>query len=270
MGDATLIHWNVNPVLLELSGLEIRWYSIFFAAAFLIGYWIMNKIFKREGHDADSVDSLVIYAIMGTVIGARLVHCLFYDPMYYFSHPLSIFKIWEGGLASHGAALGILAALFIYCRNPKHPSYAWLLDRVTIPIALGGALIRIGNFFNSEIVGTPTSSRWGIVIDNFDPVPRHAVQLYEAFAYGITFVVLLLIYNEEELRSKRGLMLGVFFVLVFFARFLLEFVKTHQAGYEVGFALTVGQMLSVPFIILGLILAIRAQRSGMPAAEPVE
>jgi prolipoprotein diacylglyceryl transferase len=185
---------------------------------------------------------------------------LFYDPRYYFAHPIDIFKIWEGGLASHGGTVGILVALYLYTRRTGGPRYLWLLDRVAIPTALGGFFIRLGNFFNSEIVGTPTSGWWGVVFDRVDQVPRYPVQLFEAVAYLLIFFFLLWAYARRQAETRNGWFIGLFLILVFSARFLLEFVKTPQAEYEAGFVLTVGQLLSVPFIIAGVVLVLRARK----------
>ncbi|OGB94622.1 MAG: prolipoprotein diacylglyceryl transferase [candidate division NC10 bacterium RBG_16_65_8] len=252
-------HWSPDPVLVSVGPLAVRWYGLFFASAFLVGYWVMAQIYRREGRETSSLDAALTYMVIGTFIGARLGHVLFYDPQYYLTHPLEIAKVWEGGLASHGGAAGILIALLLYTRKPGRPSYLWLLDRVVIPTALGGFFIRLGNFFNSEIVGRPTSGWWAVVFDRVDSTPRHPVQLYEALAYLLIFVVLALVYVRQTKAHRDGLVLGLFFTLVFSARFLLEFVKTPQAAYEAGLAVTVGQMLSVPFILVGIALMARAR-----------
>jgi len=255
-----LLHWNVDPILVQVGPLAVRWYGVCFAAAFLVGFRIMAWIYQREGADPASLDRLLIYMPVGAVVGARLGHVLLYDPQYYFAHPLEIFKIWEGGLASHGGAVGVFLALYLVTRRPGSAMYLWLLDRVAIPTALGGAFIRLGNFFNSEIVGTPTEGWWGVVFDRVDPLPRHPVQLYEALAYGVIFLVLLGVCVRRGPRTRNGWLLGLFLVLVFGARFLLEFFKTPQAAYEAGFVLTVGQLLSLPCIIAGFYLLARARR----------
>ncbi len=255
------IHWNIDPVIFHVGPLSIRWYGVLFATSFLIGFKIIQWIYRREGRSEDELDSLFIYMFFGVLIGARLGHCLFYDPVYYLSHPVEILEIWEGGLASHGGAIGILTALYIYTRKSGRPSYLWLLDRIVLPVALAGSFIRIGNFFNSEILGLPTTRSWAVVFDRVDAVPRHPVQLYEALAYAIIFVVLVLMYRRSGNAEKKGLLLGVFLILVFFARFLLEFLKTRQeAVYEANLILSVGQWLSIPFVLLGIWLVARAVR----------
>jgi phosphatidylglycerol---prolipoprotein diacylglyceryl transferase len=255
---AAHFHWNINPILAQFGPFAIRWYGLCFAAAFLVGYWIMEWMYRKEGKSTEVLDSLLIYMLVGAVVGARLGHVLFYDPSYYFSHPLEILKIWEGGLASHGGAIGILIAFYLYTRRAGAPRYLWLLDRAVIPTALGGFFIRMGNFFNSEIVGIPTTGWWAVVFDRVDAAPRHPVQLYEALAYLLIFLALLTVYARRREALGEGALLGLFFVLVFSARFVLEFVKTPQAEYEMGFPLTVGQLLSIPFVIAGAVLIVRA------------
>jgi len=249
-------HWNMNPVIFEIGPLAVRWYGVFFAAAFLAGYKIMQRIYGREGRPEAELESLFAYMFIGVALGARLGHCLFYDPVFYLSHPIEILKIWEGGLASHGAALGILLSLYVFTRPYKRPSYLWLLDRIVLPVALAGMFIRLGNFFNSEIVGIPSTRSWAVVFESVDAVPRHAVQLYEALAYGIIFMLLVQVYRRKEKDSRPGMLLGTFLVSVFSVRFFLEFLKTRQAAYEASLALSVGQWLSVPFVVLGLILLV--------------
>jgi len=261
-------HWNINPVLFQVGPLAVHWYGIFFAISFLSGYQIMRWIYKREGRPETEVESLFGYMFIGVLLGARLGHCLFYDPVFYLSHPIEILKIWEGGLASHGAALGILAALLVYTQPHDRPSYLWLLDRIVLPVAVAGFFIRVGNFFNSEIIGIPTTRSWAVVFENVDAIPRHAVQLYEAFAYGIIFVLLTLVYRRRENDSRQGMLLGMFLVLVFSARFMLEFLKTRQAAYEASQALSVGQWLSIPFVVLGLILLARSLKPFQKHSDP--
>jgi prolipoprotein diacylglyceryl transferase len=252
-------HWSPNPVLVSIGPLAVRLYGLFFAAAFLVGYAVMAQLYRREGRDTSSLDTPLTCTLIGTPIGARLGHVLSYDPQYYLTHPLEIAKLWEGGLASHGGAAGILIALWLYTRKPGRPSYLWLLDRVAIPTALGGFFIRMGNFFNSEIVGTPTSAPWAVAFDRVDPIPRHPVQLYEALADLLIFVALVLVYVRQAKAQRDGLLLGLFFTPVFSARFLLEVVKTPQTAYEAGLAVTVGQWLSVPLILVGIALMARAR-----------
>ena len=243
--------WNIDPILVVLGPFTVRWYGFFFAIAFYAGYFIMLKIYKLEDKPRENLGTLFLTMMAATVIGARLGHCLFYTPGYYLSDPLKILRVWEGGLASHGGAIGITLGLWFYSRlHPTQP-YLWLLDRIVIPIALAGSFIRFGNFFNSEIVGEPTQVPWGIIFGRIDAVPRHPVQLYESFAYLMVFVVLLMLYRKQGPEIPAGRFFGLFFILVFSARFLLEFVKTQQATYTLPVPLSVGQLLSIPAVLIG-------------------
>jgi len=249
--------WNIDPVIVKLGPLTLGWYGLFFASGFFIGLNLMQWIYRREGRAVGELDRLLWFVLIGTLVGMRLVHSLFYDPDYFLAHPLDILKIWQGGYASHGGALGLLLAVYLYCRAPYRPKYLWLLDRLAIAAVLAGAFIRVGNFFNSEIIGLPTDSVLGVIFLRVDALPRHPVQLYEAFAYGAIFILLLQFYRRKQF-SADGALTGLYLVLVFTARFALEFFKTAQATYEGGYAISVGQMLSVPFVVVGLILVVRA------------
>jgi len=254
-----MFSWNADPIAVSIGPLSIHWYGMFFAAAFIVGLQIMGRMFVREGRDKNDLDSLLGFVVIGALVGARLGHCLLYDPAYYLSNPLDILKVWEGGLASHGGVVGILLAVWIYARIRNYP-FLWLLDRIAVPAVLGGAFIRVGNFMNSEIVGMPTIVSWAVIFERLDPLPRHPVQLYEAAAYLLIFAVLFLAYQREGLRRRQGLLAGIFLVLVFAARFVLEFYKMPQAAYEYGQFLTVGQWLSVPCVLAGFWLLFRAVR----------
>ncbi len=191
--------------------------------------------------------------IFGTVIGARLGHCLFYNPTYYLSNPIEIIKVWEGGLASHGAAIGIIIAIYLFSNKKKNYSMLWILDRIVIVVALAGTFIRLGNLFNSEIIGIPTDVSWAFIFTAVDNVPRHPAQLYESIAYLIIFVILFFVYYKGIEKNRTGLLFGLFLVLVFSFRFFIEFVKENQSGFEAGMALNMGQLLSIPFIIAGIV-----------------
>ncbi|MCU7905483.1 MAG: prolipoprotein diacylglyceryl transferase [Candidatus Thiodiazotropha sp. (ex Epidulcina cf. delphinae)] len=257
---ADFIIWNTDPTLIAFAGLDIRWYGALFAVAYLLGYQIMHWIYQREGRDTQHLERLSIYLMIGAIVGARLGHCLFYDPGYYLSHPLKIPAFWEGGLASHGGGLGILLALYLYKRQSGE-SYLWLLDRFAIPTALAGAFIRLGNLFNSEIYGIPTTVPWAIVFERVDALPRHPAQLYEAAAYALIFITLFVLYRSSPVRSKPGLTFGLFLVAVFSARFTIEFVKSKQAAYSTDLWMGTGQILSLPFIAAGLVLIVLALKS---------
>ena len=257
--DNILFHWNVGPDIFSIGPLTVRWYGLLFAAAFLIGLQIMHWIYKREQRNEQELDSLFIYILAGTIIGARLGHVLFYAPGYYADNLLEVLMIWKGGLASHGGAAGILIAVILYTRKQQHPGLLWVLDRFCMTGALGGFFIRMGNFFNSEIIGTPVNG--GIVFDHFDSLPRHPVQLYEAVTYLLIFVILFSIYRRFGKTLKDGRLLGIFLILVFTSRFGLEFFKIPQAHYGQDTGISVGQWLSVPFIIYGVVLIIMSRSS---------
>jgi len=246
------INWNVNPEIFRIGNFAVRWYGLLFASGFLFGYLIFYKFFKKEGLTVEILDKLTIYMALGTVIGARLGHCLFYEPDYYLSNPVEILKIWKGGLASHGAAIGILLALYLFVRKYKK-SYIWILDRIVVVVALGGALIRLGNLMNSEIYGVETNLPWGFIfIRNHEIVPKHPTQIYEALTYFSVFGLLFWIYLKTKGQFRDGTLFGLFLILVFGIRFFIEFIKEEQVPFEEGMALNMGQLLSIPFVLLGL------------------
>ena len=251
------IIWNADKEIFTIGPLAVRWYGLLFAMGFVVGYQIMQWVYKRENKTQKQLDTLSIVMILSTIIGARLGHCLFYEPAYYLSNPLAILKVWEGGLASHGAAIGILLGLWIYIRTEKDISYFWILDRIVIVIALAGFFIRIGNFFNSEIYGLPTEAPWAVIFAQVDQIPRHPVQLYEAFSYLIIFVTLFFLYKNSYQKLKQGFLFGFFMFTVFGMRFILEYTKDFQADFEVGLPLKMGQILSIPLILYGLYLVVR-------------
>lgn len=255
-----MIYWDVNPEILKLGPFTIRWYGLLFALGFLIGYQIMLFIFKREKKKEADLNDLLWYIILGTVIGARLGHCLFYNPVYYLSHPLEIIQIWKGGLASHGGAIGILIAIYYFVKKKNQYSYLWLLDRIAIPTALGGSFIRLGNLFNSEIIGKPTNASWGFIFAAVDNVPRYPAQLYESIAYLLIFIFLFAYYFRSNAKFKNGFLLGLFLVLVFTFRFFVEFIKEDQTYFEQYLPLNMGQILSIPFIIAGIYLLFREDK----------
>lgn len=252
------MHWNIDPIITTLGPLTLGWYGLFFAGGFLVGVKLMQWIYRREGRAENELDRLLWFVLAGTLIGMRLVHCLFYEPEKFLAQPLEILKIWEGGYASHGGAIGVLLGVYFYCRGAGRPAYLWLLDRLAIAAVVAGAFIRVGNFFNSEIYGEPTDSPLGVVFERVDSLPRHAVQMYEAIAYFVIFAAMLWLYKNKRLVNQ-GALTGVYLVSVFGARIALEFFKTPQATYEAGNAISVGQYLSVPFVIVGLVLIFRAR-----------
>ncbi|MFB6258554.1 MAG: prolipoprotein diacylglyceryl transferase [Flavobacteriales bacterium] len=246
------IDWTVNPNLIE-DPVMIRWYGVLFALAFLLGHKILSRIFRNEGVPDKQLDQVLIYTMIGTIIGARLGHVFFYDWSYYSKHLMEIPQIWEGGLASHGGAIGIILALWVFSKKVSKRPLLWILDRVVTPIALGGAFIRIGNLMNHEIVGAPTDVPWAFVFHRLDKIPRHPSQIYEALAYLIIFGVLFYMYWRKDAYKKQGLLLGSFLFLVFIARFFIEFFKRHQTLDPDAF-LSMGQWLSIPFVLIGAYL----------------
>ena len=250
------MHWDISPTIGIFEGgpLQIRWYGLFFALSFVLGYQIMQYIFQKEGKNLKDLESLTLTMILGTVLGARLGHCLFYSPEYYLSNPLEILKIWEGGLASHGAMLGIPFALWIFSRKHKDFEYFWIIDRIVIVVALSGFFIRMGNFFNSEIVGKVTDVPWAIVFSRIDEMPRHPSQIYEAVTYLFIFMILAYRYVVNNFNIAKGKSLGLFLMLIFGARFFWEFTKENQVDFESALPLNMGQLLSIPAVLVGAYL----------------
>ena len=267
MSILNYITWNVDPEIFSIGPLSIRWYGLLFALAFVFGQRILTKIYVAEGRTEGDVDVITLYMIIGTVIGARLGHTLFYAPDYYLSNPIEILKIWEGGLASHGATIGILFALWLFSKRQKF-DYMWVLDRIVIVVALGGALIRLGNLMNSEIFGHPTNVPWAFkFVRNmeFSQVPRHPTQLYESLmAFGL-FVLLYWLWKKYKSELPRGLLFGLFVTLLFAFRFLVEFLKENQEAFEEQMTLNMGQILSIPLIIIGLFILLRVWQNPTPA-----
>ncbi len=262
-----VIRWNVDPEIFSLGPLSVRWYGLLFAFSFVVGYLIFQRIFKREGIKEEVLDSLTVYMALGVIIGARLGHVLFYDPQYYFSNPIKIFKIWEGGLASHGAAIGILIALYLFAKKHKK-TFLWIMDRIVIVVALAGAMIRTGNLMNSEIYGVQTDLPWGFIfVRAGEMVPKHPTQIYEALAYLLLFVLLYFLYQKRLPKLKEGQLFGIFLIILFAARFFIEYIKEDQSDFEAGMALNMGQILSIPFIFGGFAMLWYAAKKNKPAYE---
>ena len=252
MNDLMYIIWSQSTEIFRIGPFALRWYSLLFVMSFIVGYEIMRRIFRDEGKPEKDLDSLTFYMIIGTVLGARIGHCLFYAPEYYLANPLEILQVWQGGLASHGAAIGILMSLWIFVKKKKIYDYLWMLDRIVIVVALSGLFIRTGNFFNSEILGKPTNSPLGVIFTSFDPLPRHPAQLYEAFAYLLLFIALYWLYKKSKGAPPRGRLFGIFLIVCFSSRFLLEFLKETQVSFEKTLPLDMGQILSIPLVIAGI------------------
>lgn len=262
-----MIEWNVDPVAFTLGPLSPRWYGLLFATAFILSYWILRRVFRTEDRPLQDLDSLTIYMMIATVAGARLGHVLFYEPGIFLSDPLEVFAVWHGGLASHGGAIGILVALWLFHKRKKGYSYVWLVDRLAIAAAISSTCIRFGNLMNSEIVGKPTDQTWGIWFTQIDalPVYRHPTQIYEAILYLAVFGLLWLMYKRGVARSAPGMMVGVFLVIVFAGRFVIEFFKEHQVDFEADLPIDMGQILSIPFVIAGLVVIWRARAKSTSA-----
>lgn len=264
------INWAPSPEIFSIGPIHIRYYSVLFVSGFIIGYYIFVKFFRREGLPVEILDVL-LYTLLGSaVIGARLGHCLFYEPEYYLARPLEILKVWEGGLASHGGAIAILIAIWYYVKKYGRKydfDYMWLMDRIGVATALAGALIRLGNLMNSEIYGNPTDLPWGFVfLLRGETLPKHPTQLYEALAYLVTFAVLMLLYFKALPKLKKGTLFGLFLIGIFGARFFIEFVKEPQVAFEQGMTLNMGQWLSIPFVIAGVAIMYWGIYKKIPAA----
>ncbi len=247
--------WDVNPDIINIPVINhpLRWYGLLFAFGFLLSQRVMYFIYKKEGRALTEVDTLTMYIVIATVAGARLGHVLFYDPVYYFEHPLKIAATWEGGLASHGGAIGILVALYLFSRKTK-VAYLWILDRMVIVAALTGCMIRLGNLMNSEMIGLPTSLPWGFVFTRMDNIPRHPAQLYEALYCFFLFIVLFWIWYKYRDRLKNGFLFSWFLIILFSLRFIDEFFKINQEPWEDRLILNMGQILSIPFVLTGIVI----------------
>lgn len=247
------ITWNINPEIFTVPfiGHPVRWYGLFWAIGLLLSYRVMSKFFKEESKPIELLDRLSLYVIIGTVLGARIGHVIFYDPDYYLAHPVEIFAIWHGGLASHGGGMGILFALLLFARKEKL-DFLWLADRVALVVPLAGAFIRLGNLMNSEMVGTPTDVPWAFIFTHYDMQPRHPAQLYEAIFCFTLFFVLMKV-RRLPFYKTNGKIFGLLLILLFLFRFLDEFLKINQESFEDQLALNMGQYLSIPFILIGII-----------------
>ncbi len=258
--------WDLDPEFISLFGFHsLRYYTLFFATGLIIGGRLVKGFITKAYDSSFQIDLLFIYIVIGIIVGARLGHCLFYDPIFYFHNPIEMLmpiqkinNVWEFtgylGLASHGGALGVLSGVWLFCR---HTGYSFLgtTDALAVAVPLTGAFIRVGNFMNSEIVGIPTGGNYGIIFKSTDMIPRHPSQLYEALVYLIIF--LFIFYNHQKLVKIRGRLTGIMIVLVFSSRFILEYFKSDQAYFEKELIFSLGQLLSVPFVIFGAYLLIR-------------
>jgi len=257
-----IINWNVDPEIFTIADtFPLRYYSLFWILGLGLGYLIIKRIYAKENIPFENLEQLTMYIIVGILLGARLGHCFFYEPQYYFQNPLEIIlpirKVGESfeftgfqGLASHGGVIGAIIGIILYARK-SHTNLLWILDRVAIGGAVTAAFIRLGNLMNSEIYGKPTNGNWGFVFERDDLIPRHPTQIYEAFAYFLIFGILVAIYKSKRIENKNGLLVGTLLILLFTARFIIEFFKENQVGFEDSMTLNMGQILSIPYIILG-------------------
>jgi len=273
------ITWNVDPVLVHLGPLAIRWYGLLWAAGIWFALLIVQRLFKHEKLPEAWLDQLFLYTVVGAILGARLGHCFFYEwqllkePVtilgitfeygnHYLSHPWELLYIWRGGLASHGGAIGILIAMYFFNRNVSKKGFVWIFDRLVIGVAICGASIRLGNLMNSEIYGSATSLPWGFIfVRSGETQPMHPTQIYEMIYCLITFAIVWWLYWKKEAYKKNGLIFGVFLIGIFGSRFALEFIKNNQEVFESNLSLNMGQILSLPFIIWGIWLIVRSLKT---------
>ena len=262
------IVWNADPELLHTSFIYIRWYSLMFAIGFLVGFNIVERMFRHDNAPEKWCPLLLLWVVAGTVIGARLGHVFFYEWDYYSAHPAEIIKTWHGGLASHGGAIGVILAVLGYSWVTTKRSPLWTFDRLVVAIALVGALIRIGNLMNSEIYGHVTDLPWGFIfVRDGQTLPAHPTQIYEALCYLALFGLLMWMYWRKGMGSRPGLIFGTFLIGCFLSRFLIEFVKNDQVAREATMTLNLGQLLSIPFVLIGVFFVIRAMKR--PRVNPV-
>lgn len=259
------INWAADPEIFRIGPFALRWYSLAFMIGFLIGYNIEERIYRHEGAPERWLGILLIWTVAATIIGARLGHVLFYEWDIYSQDPIRILKVWEGGLASHGGTIGIIIAVILFSIFTTKRSPIWTFDRLVIPIALVGGLIRLGNLMNSEIFGIPTSLPWGFRFLHshewqqiWAPLACHPTQIYEAICYFALFALLMWMYWKKNAQERPGLIFGIFFIGIFLPRFLIEFIKNPQVQFEQNMTLNMGQWLSIPFILLGIFFIIRA------------
>lgn len=266
--------WDVDPEIFHIGAFSVRWYGLLFALGFLIGMQVMTYIFKQEQKPVADTDSLLIYMVVATILGARFGHFLFYEPEVLLRNPLEVILPPFAGLASHGAFISIMPALWLYSRRQSSratgQSFLWVADRIVITIALAGACIRFGNLMNSEIVGRPTNVSWAFVFINnneYAKIPRHPAQLYESLSCLVLFFFLMWFWNRRKEGTPRGSMLGIFLIWVFTLRFLYEYLKEDQVAKEAAMYLNIGQQLSIPLVLIGLFFLIRSYRNPVPKLE---
>ena len=271
--NALVVRWHVDPAILHIGGFELRWYSILFVSGFILGWFIFSWFCDREKVDKKVLDPLLYTLLICTIVGARLGHCLFYQPDYYLGSWQGFWEIfmpWKGGLASHGGTIALILGMWWFARHygRKHDfDFVWLLDHLAIAVAFAGAFIRFGNLFNSEIYGIETSLPWGFIFElRGETVPKHPTQLYEGFTYLILGFALVALYKNRLDKMYRGEFIGIFLLVCFGSRFLIEFIKEPQVDFEKVMTLNMGQLLSIPFILLGVFFLVWAFKKKIPAA----
>ena len=276
MLETLVIHWDLNPEIFSLGVVSIRWYSLLFISGFILGWYIFKWFFKREGISEKLLDPLLYTLLIGTIVGARLGHCLFYQPDYYLTaeHFWEIFQPWKVGLASHGGTIELFIAMWWFAKHygKKHDfDFIWILDHLCIAVCFAATFIRLGNLMNSEIYGDVTTLPWGFVFEGRgETEPKHPTQLYEALSYAILGVALILMYKNRVKWMYKGSYIGIFFIVLFGMRFLIEFIKEDQVAFEAGMALNMGQWLSIPFILIGVGLLVYSymKKQPMEAVHP--
>ncbi len=261
--NSEFIHWNPDPEIINIFGISLRYYGLLFVGGLVLSIYVLRWIFDKEKIPAENLDKLTVYGVIGILAGARLGHCLFYEPAYYLANPLEMilpisFNPGGGiqftgyqGLASHGGAFGLIIALFAYTKKTGQ-SMINTVDLIAVVTGLASGFIRVANFMNSEIIGMPTTKSWGIVFERVDSIPRHPAQLYEAICYFIIFGIMIFLYKTQREKLKNGFFFGLVIFLIFTARFFIEFVKENQVAFEAGMAFNMGQLLSLPYILVGI------------------
>ena len=271
--NALVVHWHVDPAIFHIGNFELRWYSLLFVSGFILGWFIFSWFCDREKVDKKMLDPLLYTLLICTIVGARLGHCLFYQPDYYLGSWQGFFEIfmpWKGGLASHGGTIALFIGIWWFAHHYGKRfdiDFVWLLDHLAIAVAFAGAFIRFGNLFNSEIYGNPTSLPWGFIFElRGETEPKHPTQLYEGFTYLLLGFALVALYKHRLDKMFRGEFIGIFLVVCFGSRFLIEFIKEPQVEFEKAMSLNMGQLLSIPFVIIGIVFLVWAFKKKIPAA----
>ena len=272
MFETLVVNWHMNPEIFSIGPVSLRWYSVLFVSGFVLGWFIFRGFFRREGVPETLLDPLLYTLLIGTIVGARLGHCLFYQPDYYLGSWqgfTEIFMPWKGGLASHGGTIALFIAMWWFAKHYGRKydfDFVWILDHLAIAVCFAATFIRLGNLCNSEIYGDVTNLPWGFIFElRGETEPKHPTQLYEALSYFLLGVFQILMYKYRLPKLHRGFFIGTFFIGCFGMRFLIEFIKEPQVGFEQDMILNMGQLLSIPFILLGIGFLIYAYVKKQPA-----